>query len=69
MRHAPRLGQLHRHDDKFAFFTDSTPDVDPFELSVPGFIDDPAKMRALYDLFVETLVSFPDASSGTPRTP
>jgi hypothetical protein len=61
-------GQMHRRDDK-VFFSDPTPDADPFELTVAGFIDDPAKLRALYDLFVETLVRLPDGPSGTPRTP
>jgi hypothetical protein len=61
-------GQLHRRDDK-VFWTDPTPDADPFELSVPGYIEDPAKLRALYELFVETLVRLPDGPSDTPRTP
>ncbi len=51
-------GQLHRRDDG-SIFGDPTPDADPFELSVPGYVDTPERMRALWNLFVETLVRLP----------
>lgn len=47
-------GQLHRHDDA-GMFHDPTPGADPLALDVPGLIDDPARLGALYDLFVATL--------------
>ncbi len=52
-------GQLHRRDDK-TLFGDPTPDADPFELSVPGYVDTIERMRALWALFVETLERLPD---------
>ncbi|HYW31554.1 MAG TPA: hypothetical protein VE869_08615 [Gemmatimonas sp.] len=52
-------GQLHRRDDS-SFLGDPTPDADPFELSVPGYVDTPERMRALWALFVETLERLPD---------
>jgi hypothetical protein len=47
-------GQLHRHDDAGTFH-DPTPGADPLALDVSGHIEDPARLRALYDLFVATL--------------
>ncbi len=55
-------GQLHRRDDK-SMFGDPTPNADPFELSVPGYVDTPERMRALWDLFTETLVRLPDGAT------
>lgn len=55
-------GQLHRRDDR-TIFGDSTPDADPFELSVPGYVDTPERMRALWDLFTETLAGLPDGTN------
>lgn len=55
-------GQLHRHDDG-SVFGDPTPDIDPFELSVPGYVDTPERMRALWALFVETLERLPDGAT------
>lgn len=55
-------GQLHRHDDG-SIFGDPTPDADPFELSVPGYVDTPERMRALWALFVETLERLPDGTT------
>jgi hypothetical protein len=51
-------GQLHRHDDA-TFFGDPTPDIDPFELSVPGYVDSIERLRALFTLFVATLDRLP----------
>jgi len=51
-------GQLHRRDDS-SIFGDPTPDADPFELSVPGYVDTPERMRALWALFVETFERLP----------
>lgn len=56
-------GQLHRRDDG-SIFGDPTPDADPFVLSVPGYVDSPERLRALWELFVETLVRLPDSPSG-----
>ncbi len=56
-------GQLHRRDDA-SIFGDPTPDADPFELLVSGYVDTPERMRALWTLFVETLERLPD---GAPR--
>lgn len=47
-------GQLHRRDDA-SVFGDPTPDADPITLDVPGFVDNAAQLRALYDLFAATL--------------
>jgi hypothetical protein len=58
-------GQLHRHDDG-SIFGDPTPDIDPFELSVPGYVDTPERMRALWTLFVETLERLPDGATRVP---
>ncbi len=58
-------GQLHRHDDG-SIFGDPTPDIDPFELSVPGYVDTPERMRALWALFVETLERLPDGAIRVP---
>jgi len=55
-------GQLHRRDDA-TIQGDPTPDADPFELLVPGFVDEPAKLRALWKLFVETLVRLPNGAA------
>lgn len=55
-------GQLHRHDDG-SVFGDPTPDIDPFELSVPGYVDTPERLRALWSLFVETLERLPDSTT------
>ena len=55
-------GQLHRRDDA-SIFGDPTPDADPFELSVPGYVDTPERLRALWGLFVETLERLPDGPS------
>lgn len=55
-------GQLHRRDDHL-LFSDPTPDADPFELSVPGYVDTPERMRALWELFTETLARIPDAGA------
>lgn len=52
-------GQIHRRDDR-TIFGDPTPDADPFELLVPGYIDNPERLRALWRLFVETLERMPD---------
>lgn len=54
-------GQLHRRDDG-SIFGDPTPDIDPFELSVPGYVDTPERLRALWALFVETLERLPDST-------
>jgi hypothetical protein len=54
-------GQLHRRDDS-SFLGDPTPDADPFELSVPGFVDTAERMHALWTLFVETLERLPDGA-------
>lgn len=51
-------GQLHRHDDA-TVFGDPTPEIDPFELSVPGYVDSIERLRALYTLFVATLERLP----------
>lgn len=51
-------GQLHRHDDG-TVFGDPTPDYDPFELSVPGYVDSIERLRALFTLFVATLERLP----------
>jgi hypothetical protein len=58
-------GQLHRHDDG-SIFGDPTPDIDPFELSVPGYVDTLERMRALWALFVETLERLPDGATPVP---
>jgi hypothetical protein len=55
-------GQLHRHDDR-TYLGDPTPNADPLALVVPGYIDDPARLRALWTLFVETLERVPDVAS------
>ncbi len=55
-------GQLHRRDDR-TMFSDPTPDADPFELSVPGYVDTPARMRALWELFTATLERLPDGAA------
>ncbi|MES2521682.1 MAG: hypothetical protein V4617_03205 [Gemmatimonadota bacterium] len=52
-------GQLHRRDDG-SICGDPTPDADPFELLVSGYVDTPERMRALWGLFVETLEHLPD---------
>ena len=52
-------GQLHRRDDR-TILGDPTPDADPFELSVPGYVDTLERMRALWQLFVDTLDRLPD---------
>jgi hypothetical protein len=57
-------GQLHRRDDA-SIFGDPTPDADPFELSVPGYVDTPERMRALWTLFTETLERLPDGTRGS----
>ncbi len=54
-------GQLHRRDDS-SLLGDPTPDADPFELSVPGYVDTPERMHALWTLFVETLERLPDGA-------
>ena len=36
----------HRRDDRTTL-DDPTPDADPLELSVPGYIDSPERLRAL----------------------
>ncbi|GAB1343032.1 hypothetical protein [Gemmatimonas sp.] len=51
-------GQLHRHDDG-TLLGDPTPDIDPFELSVPGYVDSIERLRALYTLFIATLERLP----------
>jgi hypothetical protein len=61
-------GELHRRDDA-GVFSDPTPDADPFELIVSGYVEELPRLRALYDLFVATLVRLPDAPAGTPHTP
>jgi len=53
-------GQLHRHDDRI-LSKDPTPDADPYELSLPGYVDTTERMRALWALFTETLERLPDA--------
>lgn len=52
-------GQLHRQDDR-TIFGDPTPEGDPFVLSVPGYVDTPERLRALWALFVATLERLPD---------
>lgn len=52
-------GQLHRHDDR-TMFSNPTPGADPFELTVPGYVDTPERLRALWTLFVATLERLPD---------
>jgi hypothetical protein len=47
-------GQLHRHDDAGTFH-DPTPGADPLALDVSDMVDDPARLRVLYRLFVATL--------------
>ncbi len=56
-------GQMHRRDDRTTF-SDRTPDADPFELSVPGYVDTPERLRALWELFTETLDRLPDGANG-----
>ncbi|MFY7923612.1 MAG: hypothetical protein ACOVSI_14485 [Gemmatimonas sp.] len=41
--------------DDTAFFTDPTPGIDPFELTVSGLIEDAARLRRAYELFAATL--------------
>ncbi len=53
-------GELHRRDDR-TIHGDPTPDADPFELTVPGYVDTAKRMRALWELYIETLASLPDA--------
>lgn len=52
-------GPLHRSDDR-SLFGDPTPDADPFELLVPGYVNTPECVRALWTLFVDTLKRLPD---------
>jgi hypothetical protein len=60
-------GQMHRRDDT-ALFSDPTPGLDPFELSVPGFVDSMERMRALWTLFVHTFDRLPHgATDSAPR--
>jgi hypothetical protein len=55
-------GQLMRRDDG-SILGDPTPNADPLELVVPGYIDDLERMRALWTLFVATLERVPDRST------
>ncbi len=41
--------------DDTAFFTDPTPGIDPFELTISGLIEDAARLRRAYELFAATL--------------
>lgn len=47
-------GTLALRDDK-VLFSDPTPGFDPFELSLSGYVEDPAQLRRLYALFAATL--------------
>ncbi len=49
--------------DDTAFFTDPTPGIDPFELTVSGLIEDATRLRRVYELFAATLTRLNELGS------
>lgn len=56
-------GRLQRRDD-VVFGIDMTPGKDPFELTMPGLVDDLSLLHRSCDVFSRVLARFPDVGTG-----